>query len=245
MKRTGAGVAVSQVGAVCLTGGVDVGSTTIKTALLAHSAGGDEVVATNLTVVRRGRQAPDLRDALRSSWAGVLAMAGISDGDVAYVASTGMRDQAAFRVGHFLGRRCQGVGTRFLFPKSVGYLDWGVRQLRVGIVDEVGYAVRWLERCAEIDVVTAARALVDLLADTPAGQLALIGGRTCDHDWLGALENKIQKLRPSLGLLASEQGVFAGAYGAALVAARRYRRLSRRLVIAPRMRQTDFVPWLN
>ncbi|HEX3697947.1 MAG TPA: hypothetical protein VH374_21415 [Polyangia bacterium] len=245
MKRKRTDVLAPASSVRCLTGGVDVGSKTIKTALLAHSATGDEVIAANITVVRRAREASDLRDALRTSWAGVLATAGVSDTDVDYVASTGVRDRVAFRVGHFWGESCQGVGTRFLFPKAVGYLDWGARQLRVGIIDQVGSIVRRLARRAEIDVPAAARASVELLADMPTGPLALIGGRTCDRGWLAALENEMQKLRPSLGLLASEHGIFAGAYGAALVAARRYRRLSKRQVTVAWVPEPTFAPWLN
>jgi hypothetical protein len=223
-----------------------VGKTSIKTVLLAHSLVGEEVIAANVTLVRGAREPADLRTALRCSWAAVLTAAGVSDIDVAYVASTGTRDQVAFRVGHFLGRNCLGLGTRFRFPQAIGYVDWGARQLRCGLIDDSGQVIRRLSRRGPMDAASAAvtvAALVgDHILDSP---LALIGGRTCDRDCQASLGSEVRRLRPGVQLLVADDGVFAAAYGAAVVAARRYRRLSRRVVAVHWVRPSEASPWLN
>ncbi|HXI55877.1 MAG TPA: hypothetical protein VNO55_07445 [Polyangia bacterium] len=246
MRRKRAGARVEKSGAVCITGGVDVGETSIKSVLLVHSLVGEEVVAANVTLVRGSREPADLRTALRCSWAAVLAAAGVSDIDVAYVASTGTRDQVAFRVGHFLGRNCLGLGTRFRFPQAVGYVDWGARQLRCGIIDDDGQVVRRVSRRGQVDAASAAVTVAALVGDQPPDSpLALIGGRTCDRAWQASFASEVRRLRPTVRFLVADDAIFAAAYGAAVVAARRYRRLSRRLVALHWVRPSEASPWLN
>lgn len=221
-------------GPLFLTGGVDVGSTAIKTALFAHSPqAGDSIalIGAHITLVGPRHEAIDYRNALRVGWARVLETAGVADADVAYVASTGVRDQIAFRVGHFFGRQSQALGARFLFPQAAAFLDAGAYQMRCALIDGDGRVIRHVARRADSDPLIAGGVAVGMLTALRAvGAVVLVGGGARDGALLAALRDQLARRSDGLALLTSPDAVFAGAFGAALLAGRRFRQLARRLV---------------
>ncbi len=235
-----------------LTGGFDIGARSVKVALLSHQGLKSTVLAKAVIQVPGGRAA---RDAIREGWGRVLAEASLSTRDVDFIASTGAPARAADRVGHFFGHSSQGRGARFLFPDATMALDVGTNQLRsivmsappakgrAFISEEVWTedAARARAHRAEVHVVhlaapfagaplpqyLAARAAMLLRSVAAEGKVVLTGGMVCDADFVHRLWSELLAAESRLSLLLSPEAIFAGAYGAAILAARRFERTSR------------------
>jgi len=115
------------------TCGIDIGSSSIKVVVLDDDSDGSGVLrATHLERIRRR----DPRAVLRSTFAAALDAAGVDEGDVAYVASTGDGDVAdGVRTGHFYGMTCHGRGAIFLEPRARSVLDVGALWARAIVID--------------------------------------------------------------------------------------------------------------
>lgn len=105
-----------------ITAGLDVGSSSVKTALVAHGT----PAALRTDRIRRR----DLKKVIEESFEAALADASLSRADVAYVATTGEGELVDFRRGHFYGMTTHARGAVFLMPNARAALDIGALHAR-------------------------------------------------------------------------------------------------------------------
>ena len=125
-----------------ITAGVDVGSSSVKVAVLRD----DSVAALHSERIRRR----ELRKVIQEAYDVALEQASVARDDVAYAASTGEGELVDFRRGHFYGMTTHARGAVFLMPEVRGVLDVGALHARAMRVDErskvLGY--RMTSQCA-------------------------------------------------------------------------------------------------
>lgn len=134
------------------TAGIDVGSSAVKVALLSSPEGsgrgraGAELLAVHTERVRRR----DQRAVIELAYEAALERAGIGQGDVAYVATTGEGELVEFRTGHFYGMTAHARGAVWLEPEARAVLDVGALHARAIVMDSqsrvLGY--RMTNQCA-------------------------------------------------------------------------------------------------
>jgi len=130
-----------------VTAGVDVGSATVKVAVVeTDGASGERVLAGRSERIRR-RDAHIVADGL---YRDVLREAGVGRSDVVYVATTGEGESISFRTGHFYGMTTHARGGLFLEPRARAIIDIGALHTRAVQMDEharvLGY--RMTSQCA-------------------------------------------------------------------------------------------------
>ncbi|HLE37864.1 MAG TPA: benzoyl-CoA reductase subunit D [Candidatus Acidoferrales bacterium] len=130
-----------------ITAGVDVGSSSVKVAVVRMKGESDAEVLTLRTDRIRRR---DLRKVIHEGYEVALEEASLSRGDVAYVASTGEGELVDFRRGHFYGMTTHARGAVFLMPQVRAVIDVGALHARAMVIDErsrvLGY--RMTSQCA-------------------------------------------------------------------------------------------------
>ncbi len=130
-----------------LSAGIDVGSSSVKCALVQVGEGGFETLRAAETEPIRRR---DLRAVIAEGYARALHAAGCTREDVAYVATTGEGELVDFRKGHFFGMTTHARGATFLLPAARAALDIGALHARAIKMDEhsrvLGY--RMTGQCA-------------------------------------------------------------------------------------------------
>lgn len=250
LHRLGAVIQVPEP-STSLTGGIDIGSRSVKIAILARRAARFSVLSKAVVQIPGNRDAGDARAAMRDAWGRVLADANLSARDVDYVASTGTPDRHVARVGPFYGHVSHALGGRLLFPDATVALDVGVNQIRCDLLDdppngrlavvrrEAGDGDELLRppnRRTELSldrpsVPPAAGALAESMAERTAVLLSsleigekvvITGGMVLDAGFLHGIWSRLVTSENNVSLLISPEGVFAGAYGAAMLAARRF-----------------------
>jgi benzoyl-CoA reductase subunit D len=130
-----------------ITAGVDVGTSSVKIALLRLGDGRPvETLALRTDRIRRR----DLRAVIPMSYQAALHSAGIGPAEVAYVASTGEGELVEFRRGHFYGMTTHARGATFLLPRARAVLDVGALHARAMCIDESSrvLANRMTSQCA-------------------------------------------------------------------------------------------------
>lgn len=116
-----------------LTSGVDVGSSSVKFAVLRMKEdGAPEILALRNDRIRRR----DLRKVIQEGYEFALEEAGVKHRDVAYAASTGEGELVDFRRGHFYGMTTHSRGALFLMPSVRAVLDVGALHARALTMDE-------------------------------------------------------------------------------------------------------------
>ena len=115
-----------------LTAGVDVGSSSVKTAVVRHAGGVETVLSCRPEPIRRR----DLRTVIGDSFEGALEESGCTPADLAYVATTGEGELVEFRRGHFFGMTTHARGGLFLDPEARAVLDIGALHGRAIRMDE-------------------------------------------------------------------------------------------------------------
>ena len=125
-----------------LTAGMDVGSSSVKTVLVAN---GTPLVMRKDRIRRR-----DLRKVIEESYEAALADAGVKRNDIAYLATTGEGELVEFRRGHFYGMTTHARGAIFLMPDSRAALDIGALHARAMKMDEKSRVLsyRMTSQCA-------------------------------------------------------------------------------------------------
>ena len=125
-----------------LTAGMDVGSSSVKTVIVAD---GTPLVMRTDRIRRR-----DLRKVIEESYEAALADAGVAHGDIAYLATTGEGELVELRRGHFYGMTTHARGAIFLMPESRAALDIGALHARAMKMDEKSRVVsyRMTSQCA-------------------------------------------------------------------------------------------------
>lgn len=115
-----------------VTAGVDVGSAAVKVAVVeTDGAGGERLLAGESERIRR-------RDALgvaEDLFEQQLRAAGLSRGDLGYVATTGEGEAIPFRTGHFYGMTTHARGGLFLEPQAGAVIDIGALHTRAVRMD--------------------------------------------------------------------------------------------------------------
>ncbi|HSC29743.1 MAG TPA: benzoyl-CoA reductase subunit D [Vicinamibacterales bacterium] len=130
-----------------IAAGIDVGSSSVKTALVSTAGGpAPEVLSLRAERIRRR----DLRKVIDECYAAALASAGLAPADVAYVASTGEGELVEFRRGHFYGMTTHARGATFLLPSARAVLDVGALHARAMRIDSRSrvLAYRMTSQCA-------------------------------------------------------------------------------------------------
>ncbi len=129
-----------------LVSGIDIGSSTIKCAVIREENGEAQVLATTVERIRR-------RDAslvLAETYDAVLSEAGLTRDKIDYVATTGESEIVDFRTGHFYGMTAHARGGLFLEPRARAVLDIGALHAKAILMDEkskvLGY--RMTSQCA-------------------------------------------------------------------------------------------------
>jgi benzoyl-CoA reductase subunit D len=238
-----------------LTCGLDVGARSVKSAILSHEGARSVVLAKALVRIPGHRDTRTDRVAIRESWSRALADAGLSGGDIDSVASTGSRDRQTVRIGRFYPRFSHAFGARLLFPDAVAALDIGADQVRCALLSDPadrrrypateagGSRGRWetLARPAGVTSDAAAPRVIVARQDSTAsssmkllrslsvdGGVVLTGGMALDADFVRSLWCCLLQAESNVSLLISPEAIFAGAYGAAILAARRFRLVSQR-----------------
>jgi len=115
-----------------ITAGVDVGTSSVKTAILRLH--GEDLVDTLALRADRIRRR-DLRKVIQEGYAAALQDAGLAAEDVAYMASTGEGELVEFRRGHFYGMTTHARGATFLLPQARAVLDVGALHARAMRID--------------------------------------------------------------------------------------------------------------
>lgn len=133
--------------ATLLTAGIDVGSSSIKVALVrSPAAGPPDVLATAAERIRRRV----VHEITRRAFEGACAAAGLDPEGFDYVASTGDGDAVPFRTGHFYSMTTHASGALHLVPGARAALDVGALHARAIRMDARGkvLAHRMTSQCA-------------------------------------------------------------------------------------------------
>ena len=119
-----------------LAAGIDVGSAAVKAALVHELDGGARHELLGHATVRIRKR--DLHEVVEAAYVTALEQAGVDQGEVAYVATTGEGEGVPFRTGHFYSMTTHARGGLFLEPLARAVLDVGALHGRVVRMDERG-----------------------------------------------------------------------------------------------------------
>lgn len=124
-----------------LTAGIDVGSSSVKCAVVRSHGGRDgEVLGTSVQRIRRRIIAEVARAAFEEACAN--AKVPTTEGTFDYVATTGDAEQMDGTTGHFYGMTAHARGALFLDPTAIAALDVGALHARAIRMDERGKVLR-------------------------------------------------------------------------------------------------------
>lgn len=130
-----------------ISAGIDVGSSSIKIAVVNSRADGQAEILALLTERIRRRE---VRKVVNDGYEAALNSVGILADEVCYAASTGEGELVEFRRGHFYGMTAHARGAIFLLPEARAVLDVGALHARGMRIDErsrvLGY--RMTSQCA-------------------------------------------------------------------------------------------------
>jgi benzoyl-CoA reductase subunit D len=130
------------------TAGIDVGSDSIKTALMSMDGQGEnpQLLDTGVYKIRRR----DINNVVEESYQALLTPHGLAHEDIAYLATTGEGEMIEFRRGHFYSMTAHSRGAIFLNPDIRAVVDCGALHGKAMLVDErskvLGY--RMTSQCA-------------------------------------------------------------------------------------------------
>jgi benzoyl-CoA reductase subunit D len=132
-----------------ITAGIDVGTGAVKAVVFDVERGGQgkiEWLARRIDKIRRRDPHKLARDAFES----VVTDAGITEDDVAYIATTGEAENLEFATGHFYTMTTHARGGIHLEPSSRAILDVGALHGRAITIDERGKVLgtRMTSQCA-------------------------------------------------------------------------------------------------
>ena len=181
----------------------------------------------------------------------MLREANLSARDVDLMASTGSGARPAVRVGRLYGHSSYAHGAQLLFPDATVALEVDVNRIHCVLLRDPTGRIRQAEcddepfaalACRSVRGVDGAsapaagaslpeylamRAALLLRSLTMSEKVALTGGMVRDAAFVQRLWRELLTLDSQASLLISPEATFAGAYGAAILAARRFARLSR------------------
>ena len=114
------------------TAGIDVGSSSIKLALIRDRGDAAEVLHVESERLRRR----DPRELCEALYTKALSQIGLRADEVDYVATTGEGEHIPFRTGHFYGMTTHARGAILLEPEARAVLDVGALHARAVLIDE-------------------------------------------------------------------------------------------------------------
>jgi benzoyl-CoA reductase subunit D len=126
--------------------GIDIGSGAVKTALFRVDGDRQKWLAKRCERIRRR----DPMQLAREGYEGVLADAGLRDGEIDYVATTGEGENVTFATGHFYSMTTHARGGVYLHPGISAVVDIGALNGRAIYVDARGkvLAYKMTSQCA-------------------------------------------------------------------------------------------------
>ncbi|MCP5365807.1 MAG: benzoyl-CoA reductase subunit D [Hyphomicrobiales bacterium] len=117
-----------------ITAGIDVGTGAVKAVLFDVEKGESKWLARDTRRIRQRDPMELATEAFHHS----LDMAGLSESDVAYVATTGEGEGIPFRTGHFYSMTTHARGAIYLDSEARAVLDVGALHGRAILIDERG-----------------------------------------------------------------------------------------------------------
>ena len=114
--------------------GIDIGSGAVKSVLFRNGDAGPEWLTKRCERIR----SRDPMTLARQGFEGVLADAGLDEGGIAYIATTGEGENVKFATGHFYSMTTHARGGVFLAPSARAVVDIGALNGRAIYVDERG-----------------------------------------------------------------------------------------------------------
>ena len=117
-----------------IAAGIDVGTGAVKAAIFRVDNGKESWLARALIRIRQ----LDPIELARTAFVNVLEDAGLTEGEVNYVASTGEGESMPFHPGHFYSMTTHARGAIFLDPEARAALDVGALHGRAISIDERG-----------------------------------------------------------------------------------------------------------
>ncbi len=112
--------------------GIDVGSGTVKTAIMRVENGRETPLALVVSKIRKR----DIADVVDQVFAQAIAEAGVDT--LHYIATTGEGEDIEFATGHFYGMTTHARGALFLEPRTTAVLDAGALHARAMAIDPRG-----------------------------------------------------------------------------------------------------------
>jgi activator of 2-hydroxyglutaryl-CoA dehydratase len=208
----------------CVTGGLDLGAHSVKMAILSYRGARSAVLAKAVVPIPGGRDVHDVQTAIREAWSRVLREANLSARDVDNMASTGSGARPLVRVGRLYGRSSQALGARLFFPEATVALELDGDEVRCVLLRDASGRMRRVE-CDDPGYRTGTpvtRAAMLLCSPALGGKVALTGEMVLDPGVVQRIWSTLLALQSNVSLLISPEAIFAGAYGAAILAARRF-----------------------
>ncbi|MBZ0129446.1 MAG: benzoyl-CoA reductase subunit D [Rhodobacteraceae bacterium] len=117
-----------------LAAGIDVGTGAVKAVIFRTENGKEEWLSRALFRIRQR----DPMELAREAFDLTLKDAGLSEGDLDYVATTGEGEAIPFHTGHFYSMTSHARGARFLDPEAKAVLDCGALHGRAIVTDDRG-----------------------------------------------------------------------------------------------------------
>ncbi len=122
-----------------LTAGIDVGTGVVKASIFRVVDGKEEWLSKSILRIRQRNPLELAREAFDHT----LEDAGLKEGDLDYIATTGDGESISFNTGHFYSMTSHARGARFLNPDVRAIMDCGALHGRAIITDEPGKVVNY------------------------------------------------------------------------------------------------------
>ncbi len=122
-----------------LAAGIDLGTGAVKAAIFRVEDGREEWLSKATLRIRQ-------RDPMvlsREAFEQVLSDAGLKEGDIDYIATTGEGESLEWHTGHFYSMTSHARGARYLEPRAGAILDSGALHGRAMIMDEKGKVINY------------------------------------------------------------------------------------------------------
>jgi len=122
-----------------LTAGIDVGTGAVKAVIFESDGDKEEWLAQSILRIRQR----DPMELAREAFDQTLVDAGVAEGDLDYVATTGEGEAIPYHTGHFYSMTAHARGARYLDPNARAVLDCGALHGRAIITDDRGKVLNY------------------------------------------------------------------------------------------------------
>jgi benzoyl-CoA reductase subunit D len=122
-----------------LTAGIDVGTGAVKAVVFKSDGKNQEWLSRSVLRIRQR----DPMQLAREAFDQTLEDAGVAEGDLDYVATTGEGESIPFHTGHFYSMTAHARGAIYLDPKATAVLDCGALHGRAIVTDDRGKVLNY------------------------------------------------------------------------------------------------------